>query len=195
MTAIVRLVATLLLAASGATAQASLIGDSITGELVETSIAPNAAVTTPFSSPAAVGAGTEFSGVWNYPNFGHVWNIEVDVGAASIVVTTHNSGINQSGIRTDFGTMFRIDLGDLDMGSDIIGVTQSGGPLDAMRFINFTAHEVSLGFKTIVQDGRYEFDLLIADAAAVPEPGSIVLFGLAFAGLAAVRRRAITASR
>ena len=191
MTKIMRLIAAFVIAACAATAHAGLVGDSVTGVLVSTAAAPNAGVTTQFVSPATVGAGVEFSGVWSYPNFGQIWNIGVDVGADSVIVTTHNSG-SAGGIGTFSGSFFRIDLGDLDMGSDITGVTQSVGPLDAMRSITFTAHQVSLEWKALgAEDGRYVFDLLTAQQTSnVPEPSSAALIALGLGGVAIWRRRA-----
>jgi hypothetical protein len=69
-------------------------------------------------------------------------------------------------------------------GSDAL----TSAPLGA-GFYNFSATTLRFGDFMTTQLGDYTFSLTLRATQAVPEPGTLVLAGLAFVGLAATRRR------
>ena len=196
---VVALLAGSLLAAPMA-ANASLIGQSISGTLA-TNQAP---VSTQFVSPAVVGAGPEFFGSFT-DVFEQAWDFTVDVGADTITVGILSSSrpdggnvgssplvdISLTGF-TGLGTMnlqsYTCDVSGNACGAQGFGPTVSRLASDANSF--------NVGFDIIRTGETYVFGPSL-DNGGVPEPATWALmlggFGLAGAALRA-RRRAVAAA-
>jgi hypothetical protein len=149
----------------GASAQASLIGQNISGTGI-----------TLTQNMATIGAGDEFSGIINYLKF--------DFGIDTLTVR-NTTGVSWSGFQNYVFTGF---------GGQITGLSiQSNNGFSGGIVSNFayTANSITLDMnagQATVYPGSLVFK--IAGVNEVPEPGSLALFGLAIAGAAAARRAA-----
>ena len=181
------LIASVLAAGS---ANASLIGDSVQGFIVDQG---GGVVAPQFNPTATVGAGVEFSGTWSYAPLGQVWNVTVDLDASTFTVFFDDVGTGSTHDITGF-TFVGLALSDLDLGSDIIGVSVLGGDA-AVQSIGFTPHRITVQWNEFMfrdannnplSSGSSTFAIL---TAPVPEPA---LFALLASGLliVAVARKA-----
>ena len=181
------LIASVLAAGS---ANASLIGDSVQGFIVDQG---GGVVAPQFNPTATVGAGVEFSGTWSYAPLGQVWNVTVDLDASTFTVFFDDVGTGSTHDITGF-TFVGLALSDLDLGSDIIGVSVLSGNA-AVQSIGFTPHRITVQWNEFMfrdannnplSSGSSTFRIL---TAPVPEPA---LFALLASGLliVAVARKA-----
>lgn len=172
-------------------AQAGLVGDTVTAELVD--LAGAGGVTTPFAASAVVGAGPEFTGVWNYTPLNQVWQVALDIDDSGFAITFTDVG--GGGIHDLAGfTFLGLRLGDLDAGGAISGVSVLGGDA-AVQSIGWSARGITVqwnGFQFrdanggALASGGSSF--AFQTAAAVPEPGSAALLLVGLAGMALVAR-------
>lgn len=179
-------------------AYATLVGDAVSGSLTTLET-----ITTPFASPAVVGAGPEFHGVVT-DQAGQVWDIVVDISASSFTVAFTEAGIVLGpGNGNLFGAgLLEISLSDLDwvgMPSFISGVVNSdyscSSPgisctaVDEGPFVSalaFTPDSVSMIFDAMRHGDSYTFDVAVQQVA---EPAVVGLLSLALVGLALLVQR------
>jgi hypothetical protein len=183
-------------------ANAGLVGDTVTAQMVplfdNNANFPGDATTIPnqFNPTAVVGAGVEFSGQWAIPFQGVHYITTVDLSDNAFTVTMDSQG-SSHGI---FGPpLLEIDLGSLDLGSDITGVTLSSGYAGVIGSTSFTKDSVKLVW-TGFWDGNFgtvaswTFDLkTAAPPAAISEPASTTIVALGLLGVALTRRKACRA--
>ncbi len=161
---------------------ASLIGDSVTGSF---SVRPLIVINTQFTSPAIVGAGVEFTGVFT-DAFSQVWDLSVDVAASSFTVGLLSPNLpDQANLFAPLGeSALTVSLGSLDLGAPITSVTNTAyacpmtfssctvghpwGP--SISDLAFTADSVTVSFSALRAHDLYTFTL-----TAVPEPASLLL--------------------
>lgn len=173
------------LLAAGA-AQADLLGDTVGARLQE--LGAGTAVLNQFDPTASVDNFVEFSGAWTYAPLNQLWNVSLDIQAASFTIVFTEDGNSSTHDLSGF-TFIGLQLSDLDPGGVISGVTVLAGG-QGVQSIGFSDHGVT------VQWNLFEF----RDAAgqplnhnswtfgiqtAVPEPASGALMALGLAALAA----------
>ena len=175
-------------------AQAGMVGDSVTAELVD--FAGAGGVSTPFAASAVVGAGPEFTGVWNYTPLNQVWQVVLDIDDSGFTISFTDVGGGNNHDLSGF-TFLGLRLGDLDPGGTIAGVTVLGSDGAAVQSIGLSDHGITVqwnGFQfrdaagAATTSGSSRFGI---QATAVPEPGTtaLLLAGLAGVVLATRRRR------
>jgi hypothetical protein len=153
-------------------------------------------VGTQFTSPAVVGAGTEFTGTWLFAGFGMTWDIAVDLAASSFSVSFAENTAGNNNI-SDGPQMLGISLTDLDpFGTGTItNVTQAAGNPFGVASIASTADTITIFWQALPfgagntppVGGTYNFN--ITAAAPVPAPATLLLLGVGLAALG-LRRRA-----
>ena len=172
-------------------ANASLIGDSVQG-FIQDSVGAGV-VTTQFTPTATVGAGIEFNGTWSYAPLAQVWNVAVDLDASSFTVFFNNVGTGSTHDITGF-TFLGLALSDLDLGSNIIGVSVLSSNA-AVQSIGFTNRGITVQWNEFkfrdasnnpLSSGYSSFQIL---TAPVPEPSSFALLGLGLLTIAVMRKR------
>ena len=173
-------------------AQAGLIGDTVTAELVD--FAGAGGVSTQFAASAVVGAGTEFTGIWNYTPLSQVWQVVLDVDDSGFTVTFTDIGGGSNHDLSGF-TFLGLRLGDLDAGSPIIGATVLASDGAAVQSIGTSARGVT------VQWNAFQFrdaaggaltggsSLFAIQTIPVSEPGTAGLLLAGLFALAGVARR------
>ena len=184
---------------SGSDAFATLIGDDISAEIVQS---PREGIIVRPFTPAMVGAGVEFKARWDTRTFRQQWDIEIDVDASSFHVTMTENTPRTNNIY--FGAqLFGIRLSDLDwegMAGEITDV-HSSGP-DGVASISHTNDAI-----TIIWDAfpggagnlppnslSWHFEIeaeyaAIPEQAAIPEPSTYAIFGLGLGALGIAHRR------
>lgn len=175
----------------GATsAKATLIGDSVQAAMSTPSGIFN--VVTQFTSPAIVGAGTEFSGGIEHASFTDL--------TADILVDVTSSGFTVTGLQTSGwtghgggGANLRIDLSDLDwvgLPGEIIGINDLGGAHSVFN-LGFGPHSAFVEFENMsfsIDGSTRSFSF---DVRHIPEPDALALFGLGLLGLGFARRKRV----
>lgn len=197
-------------------AQASLIGDSVSGSLSSSVWGDVPQAFNP--ATVAVGAGVEFSGQWRFapwePASSELWDIQVDIGASSVRVSAHENTAATNNIYAYTTLLFQIVLSGLDLGQPISAVQLSSGvsrvgmpgnEWDVVRSA-FTADSLTLSFynlpfgsaNTLPNGGDWVFDLNpvpqgsvpgTGTGGQVPEPAALPLALLALGGAALASRR------
>lgn len=174
------------------TAQADLLGDTVGARLQE--FGAGTAVLNQFDPTATVDGFVEFNAAWTYAPLNQLWNVALDIQAASFTISFTEDGNSSTHDLTGF-TFIGLQLSDLDPGGVITGVTVLAGG-EGVQSIGFGDHGVT------VQWNQFEF----RDAAgqpmnhhswtfgiqtAVPEPaaGALMALGLAALAAGAARRR------
>lgn len=172
-------------------AQASLLGDSIGGVLEAPAFAPGdnlwdglggASTASPIA--AVVGAGPEFSLLVSGGSF------LADLGANSLSIAL----INLTDQTLPIGSALLYDFTGLDLPGRIANLLLASSTFSGITF-SFSDHGIhveipnqNIGPGTLIAT----FDILagrLTGGVSVPEPGTLALFGLGCAALAAARRR------
>lgn len=148
--------------------------------------------TTPFTSPAVVGAGVEFTGRASYGKCTTNFDIAVDIGESDFSVTFTPTG----GFVTSATPVLTLSLSGLDFtpAATITGVTWTNCPGSPCTdpwppIVTFTDHTIDVSWTALGGNVTYTFDILTNDPTVVPEPSSIVLLGTGFASVIARRYR------
>jgi hypothetical protein len=192
--------AVLMLRPLAASAAPVLLGDSVQAGLFGAST-----VVTPFTSPAIVGSGLEFTGLVRGPRSDGIWDVWVDVRASSFSIGWVARGADVAFTAHSAFTVIGLSLSGLDFtpAAIITGVTRTdysctpagtwacsmGGAIDPV--LNFTDNAIDLGFSAMRSGEIYTFDIATTESTAtpVPEPGSLALLGTGFATFIAGRYR------
>jgi hypothetical protein len=166
-----------------------LVGDS-----VQATLTTSGTLVTPFTSPAVVGDGVEFTGAIRTPGkVSYLFDVVVDIGASgfSIGWTSPNPYAFLG------GTTLGLSLSGLNFtqAATITGVTRTGytcmppnsfvcdGAGPAGPTLSFTGDSINLAFSLLRHGETYTFDLATTEPVAtpVPEPTSLALLGTGFA--------------
>lgn len=205
--ALLPLAAAGLLAAGSA--QASLIGSSVTGSL-SVNAGGWGVISQQFASPATVGAGTEFTGQWRFAPAGivqQVWDITVDIGATSLTVSAYENTGGSNNLYAYSSKLFGIALGGLDLGSDIAGLSLVSGSSTWAQYDVFKATTSANGIaidwfnldfgtgNSLPNGGSWTWEIQRTVGQSVPEPASAGLVLVALLGAAAAGRRSLAKAR
>jgi hypothetical protein len=150
----------------------SLIGDSVTAELTSLDGHP---ITQQFTSPAIVGPGVEFTGVWSGGGPGSFVTVDLDASSFTIEMPV---GLSEG----SFSGVFEVSLGDLDFDGGLHALNFVFPPDYFGGSVTHTANSVTVVFGTVISGVPYEFRL-------APEPGCAALGLVAVALVGAARAR------
>lgn len=178
----------------GASASASLMGDEILLSCMQSSSAPAdmAVCEDNGAMPSIVGNDVEYPDYFNFEN-----SLSIDVSANSIWITFDN-GPFCGWFTCDGQNFLDFWLTDLDwrhpdgslMDGWIEGISVSTNMTGVQTAWDMHSVHFSLPETSVTSDMFIHIDL-ITNHGDVPEPGTLILFGLALAGLGYNRRKKI----
>lgn len=201
----IAVVAGTLLLASAGTAEAGLCGVSISTAWTEFP-RENQTITPTFESPSFDACGTTsfFSGFMETEfNNGLIdqdaFNMSVEaLDDDSLRLTAQSINLNvQDTHNYPTVTVTLSDIAWLGGPGEIVDVLDVGGDTNFFEMIGFTANSITFEWGLFSVAGSVFFPIertffqdfdIVATHAAVPEPGSLALFGLGLAGFALARR-------
>jgi hypothetical protein len=162
-------------------------------------------VTTPFTSPAVITSGDEFSGVLHSTDFSETFDVAVDFSANgfTVAITSPSGTANLIAVSGDLYGITLSSLPSFVEGFTLTGYACNAGvndvcpnpPFDVSGLTSntFSSSAVTLDFSTLANGQTYTFTD-VTPPAATPEPSSLALLGTGVLAAAGVIRRRLVRS-